>query len=405
MLKILSFSTVFPRPGEENLGVFVRARLAALAALAEVRVLAPVAVVEYGNPKRKFPDLTTVPAQRRDGPLEVYHPRWFYPPLMGATNSFWLWLFSQRLAGRLLREFPFDVIDAHFGHPEAAASARLARRLGVPFTVTLRGNETMHGASPGRRRWMTWGLRQAARVITVSEPLRQYALSLGVEPHRTAVIPNGIDTELFHPRGRGACRERLGFAPDRLHILSAGYLIERKGHHRIVETLPRLHQAGVAAQLWIVGDPGREGDFASEIHSAVERAGMREWVRFVPAVPGAELAAYMTACDVFCLASNREGWPNVVNEALACGAPVVAADVGGVPEMLPDERFGFAVPPMDSPALTLALASSLERARAGGWDRDAIAARGQARSWGHVARETLANLEAAVSGAPSTARS
>jgi glycosyltransferase involved in cell wall biosynthesis len=367
-----------------------------LAALAEVQVLAPVAVVEYGNPKRKFPDLASVPRRRRDGPLEVHHPRWFYPPLLGGTNSFWLWLFSKGVAEGIRREFPFDVIDAHFGHPEAAAAARLADRFQVPFAVTLRGNEPMHGASADRRRRMAWGLRRAGMVIAVSKPLREYAISLGVDPARTAVVPNGIDGAVFHPRDRAECRQRLGFAPGLLHILSAGYLIERKGHHRIVEALPQLRQAGLPAQLWIVGDPGREGDFAREIHAAVERAGAREWVRFVPAVPASELAAYMSACDVFCLASNREGWPNVVNEALACGAPVVAADVGGVPEMLPDERFGYVTPPMDSSALLGALSESLRRAQSGAWERDAIAARGRARSWAEVAKETLSHLEFAV---------
>jgi len=49
----------------------------------------------------------------------------------------------------------------------------------------------------------------------------------------------------------------------------------------------------------------------------------------------------MSAADVFCLASEREGWPNVIHEALACGLPVVATNVGGVPEMIPSDRFGL----------------------------------------------------------------
>jgi glycosyltransferase involved in cell wall biosynthesis len=96
----------------------------------------------------------------------------------------------------------------------------------------------------------------------------------------------------------------------------------------------------------------------------------------------------MSASDVFCLASTNEGWPNVVHEALACGAPVVATDVGAVPEMLPDERYGVIVPVNDRTALERGLA----RALAGRWDRQAIAAWGQARSWGHVAGEVLEQM-------------
>jgi glycosyltransferase involved in cell wall biosynthesis len=92
---------------------------------------------------------------------------------------------------------------------------------------------------------------------------------------------------------------------------------------------------------------------------------------------------------VFCLASAREGWPNVVHEAHACGTPVVATNVGGVPEMIPSENFGLVVPPNDPAALHAALKQALSRQ----WDRGAIAAWGQARSWRQVAAEVLREME------------
>jgi glycosyltransferase involved in cell wall biosynthesis len=177
-----------------------------------------------------------------------------------------------------------------------------------------------------------------------------------------------------------------------LHILSAGYLIERKGHHRIVEALPGLRARGLKARLWIAGEKGAEGDFAAEIRRKVAECGVEDAVRFVGAVSPAALACYMSACDVFCLATSREGWPNVVNEALACGAPVVATDVGGVPAMIPDERFGYVIPPGDEPALEEALAGALTRE----WAREAISAQGLKRSWGEVAREVFEQLSAAA---------
>jgi teichuronic acid biosynthesis glycosyltransferase TuaC len=67
-------------------------------------------------------------------------------------------------------------------------------------------------------------------------------------------------------------------------------------------------------------------------------------VRMTGALPAEHLAELMAACDVFCLASDMEGWPNVVQEALACGAPVVAPDVGGVRRMIPPETYGYIVP-------------------------------------------------------------
>jgi glycosyltransferase involved in cell wall biosynthesis len=106
----------------------------------------------------------------------------------------------------------------------------------------------------------------------------------------------------------------------------------------------------------------------------------------------------MSAANLVCLASTREGWPNVVNEALACGSPVVAMDVGGVPDMITSDRYGFIVPVDNQGALENALA----RALACNWDRRAIAEWGMSRSWEQVAVEVLNVLREAVNDKRST---
>jgi glycosyltransferase involved in cell wall biosynthesis len=100
----------------------------------------------------------------------------------------------------------------------------------------------------------------------------------------------------------------------------------------------------------------------------------------------------MAAADLFCLASSREGWPNVVNESLACGLPVVATDVGAIPEMIPSEQYGLIVPPDNAVALQNALREALGR----NWDRSAIADWGQSRSWAQVAREVLQEMRQVI---------
>ncbi len=388
--RVLSLSSVFPRPGEERLGLFVRSRLIALSRRLPLEVLCPVPYLDYSSGRLEFPSVDG--RQIDHGGLTVHYVRWFYPPLYGALNG---WLMSAcvaRQAGRLRSRFPFEVIDAHFGHPDGVAGHRLARRFGCPYVITLRGNETLHAEDPAKRRRMGEALRGAAAVIGVSRPLRDFAVSLGVRPERAHVIPNGVDSTVFHPRARQPLRERFGMDPEAQHVVSAGYLIERKGHHRAVEALARAHAAGIRAHLWIVGGRGREGDATDLILRAVEAAGLTSFVHLTGSVPPETLAAYMAASDLLCLATSREGWPNVVNEALACGTPVLAADVGGVPDMLPEERYGIVVPPNDAEALAAGLIHCLERQ----WDRDAIAGWGAARSWENVAAE-LAGLFCQVS--------
>ena len=168
-MNILTLSTVFPNPTEVNFGLFVRARLQHMAESASIRVMAPVPLMNYRMRKTQF--RPQIPLQREDGKLTVYHRRWVYPPMGGVFNAFFLFLQTLGIALRLNREAPVDIIDSHFAHPDGIAAALLALVLHLPFTVTLRGDETLHGSFRLRRAAMAWALRRAARVITVSEAL------------------------------------------------------------------------------------------------------------------------------------------------------------------------------------------------------------------------------------------
>lgn len=387
-MRILSFSTLYPSSVEPLLGSFVRRRLLRVADLAELRVVAPFARLAYG----RSPLLRPRPEGGFDGGLEVVRPVWYYPPLVGGLNPVLLALQSLPAVARLRREFPFDLIDAHFGHPDGAAAALLAARFGVPFTITLRGAEADHARNAVRRRLMRWALRRAGRVFAVSERLRQLALSLGADPARCFTVPNGIDATLFYPRGREEARRELGIPPDVPVVFSAGHLIELKGHHLILRAVHRLRGQGRDVRFYIAGGAGHGASMEGELRRLRGEFGMEDAVTLLGATPPERMPLWFSAADVYCLFSRREGWPNVVNEALACGTPVVAADVGAVPEMVPSPDYGAVVPAGDVTALTEALAAALDRS----WDRAVIAAWGQSRSWPRVAREIMDHFEAII---------
>lgn len=390
--RILSLSTVFPSPDDPRLGLFVRSRLLHLAELCDIRVLSPIPAIDWAKLRGKsVPARGGISGWITDEGIQVAYPRWCYPPGGGAVNGF---LMAAQLAGkvrRLRQRFPFDVIDAHFGHPDGVAAAALARGLGCPFLVTLRGNETAHARHGWRRRAMRWALRRASRVITVSRRLADFAADLGVERDRIRTIGNGVNSEVFRRLDRSACRRKHGIGEGIRVILSAGYLIERKGHHRIVRALRGLP---ADVQLWIAGGPGREGIFESSLRALAAEPEVAGRVRFLGSVPPEELAELMNAADVLCLASSREGWPNVVHEALSCGTPVVAAGIGAVPDMIPDSRYGIVVAPGDERALADALGVAAGRS----WDREAIAAWGQSRGWRQVAEEVFEEVRAVIGG-------
>jgi lipopolysaccharide exporter len=393
--RVLSVSTEFPNPTEPGKGLFVRSRLAAIAARASmlpVLVVAPVALLDYANPRGDLLAAQRIPRQRHEGSIQVLHPRWLYPPRGGWMNAWFLFARLLPLALRLRARRRFDVIDAHFAHPEGIAAVLLGRTLGLPVVVTIRGSELRYRHQPSKRWWMSWALRRADRVIAVSDGLRALAIDLGVDPRRVRTVPNGIDTGTFARRDRRRCRARHGLPLDAPTVLSAGDLAELKGHHRVIAAVEALNERGLGARLLIAGGVGRSGRYADTLREQVGSAGLTGRVVFLGEVTQPTLAELMCAADVFCLASSSEGWPNVVNEALACGTPVVATDVGAVRQMIDSDRAGFVVPVHDDRALAEALSEALTR----DWDHEAISAWGRSRSWDQVAGEVVEEMRAVV---------
>jgi glycosyltransferase involved in cell wall biosynthesis len=384
-LRILSVSTVYPNPREPGAGLFVRSRLQQLGSFADLQLVAPIRLFDpAGN--------AFVPATRQDENILVRHPRWLYIRGAGLFGLIFLSLSVLIDALRIRKGFPFQVIDAHFGYPEAVAVAVVARCVRRPLVVTLRGSEVEHAGIGIRGHAIRWMLRGASRVITVSERLRKFAISMGAAESKVVTIPNGVNATIFFARDRKECRTLFGISEQRKLILTAGHLIELKGHHHIIRAIRRLLDRSQDVELWIAGGAGRRGGNEEALRRLVGELDLDERVKFLGQVKPESMAEMMCAADVFCLASSREGWPNVVHEALSCGTPVVATAVGAVPELIPRAELGMVVPYESVERLEEPLARALE-AR---WDRAAIAEWGRARSWEEVAREVLVQMESVL---------
>ena len=150
---------------------------------------------------------------------------------------------------------------------------------------------------------------------------------------RIEVFRNGVDLNLFRETERDRTRRELNLTGP--VIISVGHLIPRKGHELVIEALSLLPRA----QLLICG----EGPMRSELERSAQRFRVRDRVRFLGLIRHEELNRYYSAADVLVLASFREGWPNVVLEAMACGTPVVATAVGAVPDFVDHPHAGRVV--------------------------------------------------------------
>jgi teichuronic acid biosynthesis glycosyltransferase TuaC len=246
----------------------------------------------------------------------------------------------------------FDLIDAHYFYPDGVAAVRLGAALGRPVVVTARGTDVTWIPRYGRcRRQIQRAAESAAAIVTVSQALKETLAALGVNPGKITVLRNGVDLERFGPRDRTAIRARLGLQGP--VWLTVGNLIELKGVDIAVEALAR-----VPDNTLLIAGAGPE---EHKLRRLVERLGLVARVRFLGAVPQTELCSYYNAADALVLASSREGMPNVVLEAMACGTPVVATPVGGVPELITTPEGGELMRERSPEALVRAWTTLQER--------------------------------------------
>ncbi len=349
-LRLLSFSSLFPNPVQTRHGVFVAERLRQLVATGEVttEVVAPVPWFPFRQPVfGRYAEFARVPATSEYQSLSVLHPRYLTLPKIGMSIAPVLLAAG---VGRVMeaRSAQADIIDAHFLYPDGVAAVILARNLGKPVVLTARGSDVnQFGEFRLPRRWLRWAVGRADHVFTVSAALRERLLHLGAPPEAVSVSQNGVDLQRFSPANRRAARSELSWPLEGRQLLSVGNLFELKGHHILIEALADVPDG----RLIIVG----EGPMRPKLLSLIDQFGLADRVKLQGIVSQTKLRGYYRAADLTLLASSREGMPNVVLESLACGTPVLATAVGGVPEILDNSAAGELVNERSAEAFRVAI--------------------------------------------------
>jgi glycosyltransferase involved in cell wall biosynthesis len=357
-MRILYLSSVYPRPGDPNHGVYNRKLLEALPPGHQARVVAPVpwtAVLRPGAARLGVPP-------RGDGAPELWteRPPFVYPPGALKTSHGWLmWRSARGAVRRAVDGFPPDIVLSYWAYPDGEAAVRTARDLGVPAALKIGGSDVLLlGRKPGPlRRCFLRTLRAADALLTVSEDLRSRVVALGADPARVHTFYQGVDASAFRPGDRAAARRRLGLPAEARVVLWVGRMVPVKGLDVLLDAAARLRRAVPGLRVCLVGGgperPSLEARAAAEgLSGVVDFAGERHQ----DALPD-----WYRAADLTVLPSYSEGVPNVLRESLACGTPFVASRVGGIPE-LTSAAWGRLVPPGDPSAL----AGELERALAAG---------------------------------------
>jgi glycosyltransferase involved in cell wall biosynthesis len=350
-VRILTFTTLYPNAVRPQHGIFVETRLRKLveSGRVEARIVAPCPWFPFSSERfGAYAAMARVPRAETRGGLHIEHPRYPLVPKIGMSSAP-LALFAAclpRLRRQIAMGGDFDLIDAHYFYPDGVAAVLLGRALGRPVVVTARGSDlNLIAEHRVPRRWIHWAATRAAGLITVSRGLRDRLCALGVAAERVRVLRNGVDLAQFRPGDRAASRRRLGFT--RPTLLAVGNLVTLKRHPLMVEALALLPDA----DLVIVG----EGPERRAIEALAAARGVAGRVRLLGRLPQEELPEIYAAADLLLLVSTHEGWPNVLLESMACGTPVVVADLAGIGDIVAAPEAGRIVSQVTPDSLAAAI--------------------------------------------------
>ncbi|MCA8926619.1 MAG: glycosyltransferase family 4 protein [Alphaproteobacteria bacterium] len=389
-MRLLTLTTLYPNAAMPTHAMFVENRLRRILATGRVsaKVVAPVPWFPlHWKMFGEYARFAAVPRTEERHGIAITHPRFLTIPRRPTWQPAAYFRAALAEVERLQRSgWDFDVIDCHYLYPDGVAAARLGRELGKPVVVSCRGTDVnLIATLPGPAEQIRKVLPDIDRLITVSAALGERAKALGVPAERIAVLRNGVDDQVFQPVDGSAWRLRAGDAAT--VIVSVGNLISAKGHDLVIRALtdlPGIH-------LLIAGKGPEHGALAA----LAAELGLADRVHLVGTMPQEELKALYSAADALVLASEREGWPNVLLEAMACGTPVVATNVGGIPEIVTEPVAGRIVADRSATAI----ASGLRDLLADRPDPAAVRAYAQRYSWDDTIARQVALYEEVAAAA------
>lgn len=321
-LRVLSLSTLFPRPDKPGFGRFVARQFEALAERGDIdlTVISPIAQPLLAG--RAFTDGAY--------PYSVHYLPFATIPRLGARwNPPLISRAVLPLARRLHAEAQFELVDAQFFYPDGPAAARIAKAMGLPLSIKARGSDIHYwGCKPFARKQMLAAAEQASGLLAVSEALKRNMVALGMPEDRIAVHYTGLDHGRFKPIPRAEARAAVAdIVPgDGPLLVSVGNLVPLKNHDLAIQVMYEL--PGV--RLVIAG----QGPEEQRLRKRAADFGVSEQVVLCGLLPPERIAVLLAAADAMMLLSEGEGLANVWIEALACGTPLVITDVGGAREVV-----------------------------------------------------------------------
>lgn len=399
---IMVLSLEYPKPSLPFQGAFTAQFAKALAKQSQVTVICPTPWF----PKSKillsfFPEKkpwTTIPKTHIDGNIKIHYLPFFTVPfIFRYLNALSIALACRKTVKNIHSTNAIDVLHAYGVYPDGVAAALLSKWLNIPNVITALGSDVNKEMQVTlKRKQSLWALHRAATVIGVSKDLVKTLIHYGVNKNKVHWVPTGVCRTTFKAQPVSSDSKTTNdhdIVSDQLLsssaldtskkiVLFVGRLHPVKGLEILLEAASILKkEKRLGFVIVLIG----EGPLLQSLSNSAKALGISESVIFIGPQPQTIVAQWMHAANLLCLPSHMEGLPNVILEALAQSLPVVASNVGGIPEVISHNKNGLLVPANQADKLAEALICCLAKA----WDKKLIAQSVEFAQWESIIESHL----------------
>lgn len=361
-MRILIISHMYPNSIHPNHGNFIHNHVKHLVREGcEVRVISPV---PYAPKllwiKPKWKRYGQIPYSDLIEGIPVYYPRFLTLP--GAWNHgltcYSMYMGLRKCVDIIMRDFGPEIIHTHTATYDGYVGLMLKTKYSLPLICSLRGSDihTYPHYEPFTKYLTRKVLEESDLIMSVSAELKARALQIGNPKRDISILYNGcdIDFDSYSEECRNKNRIKLSIPQDDKVLIYIGSIQKDKGIYELINTFHKLINKYDKLHLILIGE-GRERKNLENIINTTNNSKFH----LLSSVPHLDITKWLKTADLFVYPSYNEGLPNAVLEAMACGLPVVATRVGGIPEVIIDGQNGILVDSMNEAQLYTAIDSLL----------------------------------------------
>ena len=332
--------------------------------------------------KKYFRSLWKIVYSETSQNFTMLFPKFFTLPLDIVRKRNWYLAAKSCINVLLKNKIEFDLIHVHFLQ-NGFIGVLLKYLFNKPLVITAHGGDVYN--LPFKDDWYSslikFILKNVDQIITVSKFNAVKLRSLGVKNDIINIIPNGYNNKLFYPIPMHLARKKLNLPLNKKILLTIGNLVYIKGHTYLIDAMKFIVKKRNDTILIIIGT----GQLKERLEKKVKKLNLNNKVFLVGRVRHGRIPIWINSCNLFILPSIKEGFSTVIPEAMACGKPVIATNVGGNPEIISSSELGILVPPRNPEKLSWAILEGLNKK----WDINIILKHSKKYSWNNLVRKIL----------------